>query len=77
MAHLFATTDLEKNYRVNLNILGLDNRPQVKTLKMILSEWIIFRRERCVAVCNIARQGAGPPAHPSKACWSPISTSTR
>ncbi|MGL6005210.1 DNA topoisomerase IV subunit A, partial [Aeromonas sobria] len=45
MAHLFATTDLEKNYRVNLNILGLDNRPQVKTLKMILSEWIIFRRE--------------------------------
>lgn len=45
MAHLFATTDLEKNYRVNLNILGLDNRPQVKTLKMILSEWIVFRRE--------------------------------
>ncbi|MGL5322588.1 MAG: DNA topoisomerase IV subunit A, partial [Aeromonas veronii] len=45
MAHLFATTDLEKNYRVNLNILGLDNRPQVKCLKTILSEWIQFRRE--------------------------------
>ncbi|MFM9758445.1 DNA topoisomerase IV subunit A [Aeromonas dhakensis] len=45
MAHLFATTDLEKNYRVNLNILGLDNRPQVKDLKTILTEWLSFRRE--------------------------------
>lgn len=45
MAHLFATTDLEKNYRVNLNILGLDNRPAVKNLKQILSEWLEYRRE--------------------------------
>ncbi|NMP15972.1 DNA topoisomerase IV subunit A [Thalassotalea sp. Y01] len=45
MAHLFATTDLEKNYRVNLNMLGLDNRPAVKNLKQILSEWLEFRRE--------------------------------
>ncbi len=45
MAHLFATTDLEKNYRVNLNMLGLNGRPQVKDLKMILSEWLVFRRE--------------------------------
>ncbi len=45
MAHIFATTDLEKNYRVNLNMLGLDGRPQVKDLKMILSEWLRFRRE--------------------------------
>jgi topoisomerase-4 subunit A len=44
MAHLFATTDLEKNYRVNLNMLGLDGRPKVKDLKTILSEWLIFRR---------------------------------
>ena len=43
MSHLFATTDLEKSYRVNLNILGLDGRPQVKDLKTILSEWIDYR----------------------------------
>ena len=45
MAHLFATTDLEKNYRVNLNMLGLDGRPQVKDLLSILTEWLTFRRE--------------------------------
>lgn len=44
MNHLFASTDLEKNYRVNLNMIGLDNRPQVKGLVQILSEWIEFRR---------------------------------
>ncbi|MCE9787701.1 DNA topoisomerase IV subunit A [Shewanella chilikensis] len=43
MAHLFATTDLEKSYRVNLNVLGLDGRPQVKGLKPLLSEWLEFR----------------------------------
>lgn len=43
MAHLFATTDLEKNYRVNLNMLGLDGRPQVKGLREILQEWLQFR----------------------------------
>ena len=43
MAHLFATTDLEKQYRVNLNILGLDGRPKVKPLVGILSEWLQFR----------------------------------
>ena len=45
MQHLFATTDLEKNYRVNLNMIGLDNRPAVKNLKEILVEWIEYRRE--------------------------------
>ncbi len=45
MNHLFASTDLEKSYRVNLNMIGLDNRPQVKGLLMILKEWIEFRRE--------------------------------
>lgn len=45
MQHLFATTDLEKSYRVNLNILGLDNRPRVKNLHDILSEWLQFRRD--------------------------------
>ncbi|WP_096085471.1 DNA topoisomerase IV subunit A [Agaribacterium haliotis] len=43
MAHLFATTDLEHNYRVNLNLIGIDGRPQVKSLDKILSEWLSFR----------------------------------
>ncbi len=43
MQHLFATTDLEKSFRVNLNMIGLDGRPQVKNLKRILSEWLSFR----------------------------------
>ncbi|SFN05938.1 topoisomerase-4 subunit A [Izhakiella capsodis] len=45
MNHLFATTDLEKSYRVNLNMIGLDNRPSVKNLLEILSEWLVFRRD--------------------------------
>ncbi|KLV11232.1 DNA topoisomerase IV subunit A [Photobacterium ganghwense] len=45
MNHLFASTDLERSYRVNLNMLGLDGRPQVKGLVEILSEWLTFRRE--------------------------------
>lgn len=44
MQHLFATTDLEKNYRVNLNMIGLDGRPQVKNLAMILREWLEYRK---------------------------------
>ncbi|MBR0344092.1 MAG: DNA topoisomerase IV subunit A [Rudaea sp.] len=44
MQHLFATTDLEKSYRVNLNMIGLDGKPQVKDLKRILSEWLVFRQ---------------------------------
>ncbi|MGB0217828.1 MAG: DNA topoisomerase IV subunit A [Sinimarinibacterium flocculans] len=43
MAHLFATTDLERSYRVNLNMIGLDGRPRVKNLKDILSEWLEYR----------------------------------
>lgn len=43
MAHLFATTDLEKTYRVNLNMIGLNGRPQVKNLATILGEWLEFR----------------------------------
>lgn len=44
MQHLFASTDLEKSYRVNLNMLGLDGLPKVKGLKQILTEWIEYRR---------------------------------
>ncbi len=43
MAHLFATTDLERGYRVNLNVIGLDGRPRVMDLKSMLSEWLTFR----------------------------------
>ncbi len=44
MGHLFATTDLERSYRVNMNVIGMDGRPQVKNLKMLLSEWLQFRQ---------------------------------
>ena len=45
MSHLFASTDLEKSYRVNLNMIGLNGRPQVKDLRQILSEWLHYRRQ--------------------------------
>jgi topoisomerase-4 subunit A len=44
MVHLFATTDLERNYRVNLNVIGLDGRPRVMGLKALLLEWLEFRK---------------------------------
>jgi len=43
MAHLFATTDLERTYRVNMNIIGLDGKPRVKDLRTLLKEWLVFR----------------------------------
>jgi len=43
MAHLFATTDLERSYRVNMNMIGIDGRPQVKDLRSLLEEWLKFR----------------------------------
>ena len=45
MAHLFATTDLERNYRVNMNVIGLDGRPQVKDLRTMLVEWLEYRTQ--------------------------------
>lgn len=45
MSHLFATTDLEKSYRINMNMIGLDGRPRVKNLREILVEWLTFRTE--------------------------------
>ncbi|HTB30238.1 MAG TPA: DNA topoisomerase IV subunit A [Steroidobacteraceae bacterium] len=44
MDHLFASTDLERNYRVNLNVIGLDGRPRVMGLKQLLLEWLEFRK---------------------------------
>ena len=45
MSHLFATTDLERGYRVNLNVIGLDQRPRVKSLVGILKEWLQYRQD--------------------------------
>ena len=78
MGHLFATTDLEKSFRVNFNVIGLDGRPQVKDLQGV--------PDRVAAVPH--RHRHPPPATTAwtrssaactcwKACWSPSSTSTR
>ena len=45
MSHLFATTDLERSYRVNMNVIGLNGRPELKDLRKILTEWLDFRLE--------------------------------
>ncbi|HEY0156245.1 MAG TPA: DNA topoisomerase IV subunit A [Thermoanaerobaculia bacterium] len=45
MTHLFATTDLEKSYRINMNMIGLDGRPRLYNLRDLLSEWLEFRIE--------------------------------
>ncbi len=45
MSHLFATTDLEKTIRINLNVIGLDGRPKVFNLKDLLADWLVFRKE--------------------------------
>ena len=52
MLHLFATTDLEKNYRVNMNVIGLDGKPQVKPLIPLLKEWLQFRMQVVVNRLN-------------------------
>ena len=45
MQHLFATTDLEKTFRVNMNMIGLDGRPRVLDLKSVLEQWLVYRFE--------------------------------
>ncbi len=45
MDHLFATTDLERSYRINMNMIGINGRPEVKPLPVILSEWLAFRTD--------------------------------
>ncbi|MCP4474111.1 MAG: DNA topoisomerase IV subunit A [Gammaproteobacteria bacterium] len=44
MDHLFATTDLERSYRINFNVIGIDGKPQVKPLLTLLKEWLTFRQ---------------------------------
>jgi topoisomerase-4 subunit A len=45
MAHLFATTDLEQSYKINMNVIGLDRKPRVKNLATLLTEWLAYRTE--------------------------------
>ncbi len=45
MNHLFATTDLERTYRVNMNMIGIDGRPGVRDLRSLLKEWLTYRTE--------------------------------
>ena len=45
MAHLFATTDLERNYRVNINVITLEGKPKVMGLRDLLNEWLVFRTQ--------------------------------
>jgi topoisomerase-4 subunit A len=45
MNHLFATTDLERNYRVNLNIIGINGKPQILNLRELLRQWLVFRMD--------------------------------
>ena len=45
MDHLFATTDLERSYRINMNIIGIDGRPSVMNLLQILKQWLVFRTD--------------------------------
>jgi len=45
MNHLFATTDLERNYRVNLNVIGTNGKPQVLNLRELLKQWLAFRMD--------------------------------
>jgi len=52
MSHLFATTDLERNYRVNINLIGLDQRPKVKDLGTLLKEWLVYRQDTVIRRLN-------------------------
>ena len=52
MNHLFATTDLERNYRINFNVIGIDGLPGVKDLRSLLKEWLTFR---IGTVCSLAK----------------------
>ncbi|MAV76097.1 MAG: DNA topoisomerase IV subunit A [Cellvibrionales bacterium] len=45
MSHLFSSTDLERNYRINMNMIGIDGRPKVKNLSLIIKEWLSYRKE--------------------------------
>lgn len=48
MSHLFATTELEKSHKVNLNMIGLDGKPKIKNLLALLNEWLLFRHQTVI-----------------------------
>ena len=52
MNHLFATTDLERNYRVNLNIIGINGKPQMLNLRDLLKQWLSFRMDTVIRRLN-------------------------
>lgn len=54
MNHLFATTDLERSYRINFNMIGLDGKPQVKPLVELLKEWLEFRKDTVIKRLNFS-----------------------
>ena len=64
MGHLYATTDLERSYRVNLNVIGIDGRPGVRSLGPFSVTGCSFAPIRCAAGANPPRQGAQALAHP-------------
>ena len=67
MAHLFATTDLERSYRVNLNVIARDGRPRVMGLKPLLEEWLAFRVDTVTRrLTHRLAEGRGAPAHPRR-----------
>ena len=67
MAHLFATTDLERNYRVNLNVIALDGRPRVMGLKELLLEWLrVPQVHGDAAPESSPREGRSAAAHPRR-----------
>ncbi len=63
MLHLFATTDLEKSIRVNMNVIGLNGRPQVKDLVSFLNEWLVFRIETVRKRLNFQLEKVGSRLH--------------
>ena len=77
MAHLFATTDLERNYRVNLNVITLEGKPRVMGLRDLLNEWLQFRTRPSRAACSSGSTRSISACTSSTACWRRISISTR
>jgi topoisomerase-4 subunit A len=77
MTHLFATTDLERSYRVNMNMIGLDGRPRLYNLRDLLAEWLEFRIETVRRRLQHRYDAVNARLHLLDGCSSPISTSTR
>jgi len=63
MVHLFATTDLERNYRVNLNVIAMDGRPRVMGLKALLLEWLEFRKDTVTKRLNFRHEKLSARLH--------------